>query len=163
MNTSPVRRAAEILFGPVRVRRRLPKSVGSAVVYASPAAGGLRYIFRRSAHLDPTLIAVARAIVRPGNVTWDIGGNIGLFAAAAAGLSGKEGRVYAVEPDPYVYRMLIRTAQAGHPQHAQIVPICGAVAAQPGTVSLQIARRCRSANFLEGYGTTQTGGWRRSY
>lgn len=158
MTTSRIRRAAEILLGPITVRRRLPKSVGSGIVCASAAAGGLRYILRRSSRLDPILLSVARAIVRLGDVTWDIGGNVGLFAAAAAGLSGHEGRVYAIEPDPYVYRFLTRTALSRRDGHAKISPICGAIAVTPSIVTLQIATRCRSANYLEGYGTTQTGG-----
>ena len=54
--------------------------------------------------------------------------------------------------------MLQRTAHASATEHAPIHPICVAVTDHPGLVRFSIARRCRSANFLEGYGTTQTGG-----
>jgi FkbM family methyltransferase len=158
MAVNPIRRALEVLSADLVVKRRLPASVGGAVVVASPGAGGLRYLFRRSQDLDPTLFSVARALVARGDVVWDVGGNVGLFAAASAGLAGKDGQVYSFEPDADVCRMLQRTAHASTAEHARIHPICVAVTDSPGLVRFSIARRCRSANFLEGYGTTQTGG-----
>jgi hypothetical protein len=40
---------------------------------------GLRYLFRDSKNFDPVLYKVALALIKPNDVVWDIGGNIGRY------------------------------------------------------------------------------------
>ena len=89
-----LRRIAEVLLGRITVRRRLPEAVGGGVVIANPKMAGLRYLLRPSKKLDEALFRIVRVLVKPGDVVWDIGANVGLFAASAAGLSGKTCLLY---------------------------------------------------------------------
>ncbi len=153
-----LRRFAEVILGPVGVRRRLPSSVGSGVVWANARVGGLRYLFRASRDIDPVLLKVAASLVRPGDVVWDIGGNVGLFAAAASGLAGATGGVYTIEADRDAFALLCKTASAQGINHAAITPLNVAISNECGTANFEIAKRSRSANSLQGFGSTQTGG-----
>lgn len=152
------RRTAEILLGSVTVRRRLPQVVGRGVVVASPKVGGLRYLFRTSENLDPVLFKVAHALVKPNDVVWDIGANVGLFAAAASGLAGRAGSIYTIEADKDAFLLLQRTANAQPANHAPINCLNVALSSKCGVVRFNIAKRSRSANYIEGFGSTQTGG-----
>ena len=53
-----------------------------------------------------------RGIVRPGDVVFDIGANIGFHSILLADLIGPEGRLYAFEPNPELLPALRRTAQS---------------------------------------------------
>jgi FkbM family methyltransferase len=140
--------------------RRLPKDFGSAPIYSS-AAGGLKFLMRPIATADPILLATARALVRPGDTVWDIGANIGIFAVAAAALTGsKGGLVVAFEPDAALVQLLRRTAARQPKASAEIRVVPAAVAASTGIRTFHIAVRARAANALDGYGGSQMGGVR---
>jgi len=97
-------------------------------------------------------------LVKPNNVVWDVGGNVGLFAVSAAGLAGSGGAIYTIEADKDAFELLARTANAQPSGHAPIKCLNVAVSNQCGVVQFNIAKRSRSANFMEGLGTTQAGG-----
>jgi FkbM family methyltransferase len=52
------------------------------------------------ARFEPSSVQVLRAAVRPGDVVFDVGANIGFFATLFSRWVGAEGRVVAVEPEP---------------------------------------------------------------
>lgn len=154
-----LRRLAEIILGNLTVSRTLPASVGSGRVVATPRVGGLRYLFRPANSLDPTLMKIASAVVRKGDNVWDVGGNVGLFASAAAGLAGPDGRVYSIEADADAYALLNKTARAQNSEtHAAITALNTAISNQCGCVQFNVANRSRSTNSIAGFGSTQTGG-----
>lgn len=152
------RRAAEVLLGSVRVRRRLPKSEGAGLLVASPQVGGLKYLFKRSDHLDPELLRIARLVVNIGSVVWDIGANVGLFSVAAAARAGASGRVVSVEADIDAVTLLNATSRLRLPAHAKMTVLPVAVGTANGFVEFAIAKRARASNAILGYGSTQMGG-----
>src|SRR5579863_7207307 len=111
---SAVERASHRLV----VRRRLPPPFEGARIYVS-TEGGLRYLARTIAQVDPALLRLAADVVRGGDTVWDIGANMGLFTFAAAVMAGPEGRVLAVEPDTDLVGLLRRSA-AGAVGHAPV-------------------------------------------
>lgn len=148
-----LRRLAEVASRGVVLRRRLPARFGSTTLYVSPECG-LRYWRFDLGTIDPVLLDLAERYVRPGDVVWDVGANVGLFAFAAA---HRAARVLAFEPDPWLADLLGRTAQS----FPNVSVIRAAVADYCGRGALHIARRARGSNFLLGQGSTQSGGTRR--
>jgi FkbM family methyltransferase len=140
------------------IRRRLPSPFRAARIYVS-SEGGLRYLRPSLGSVDPDLLRLAAEVVQPGNVVWDIGANVGLFSFAAAAAAGPSGHVLAVEPDVLLARLLRRSAIANLGlAPVEVLPV--AVADEIGIGRFHIARRNRSTNYLDGFGTTQTGGVR---
>lgn len=154
----PLRSALEQATHRIVVRRRLPAPFGAARIYVS-SEGGLRYLGRGMARVDPALMRLAAETVGRGNTVWDIGANLGLFSFAAAVAAGPSGRVLAVEPDTALAGLLRRSAAVNR-GHAPVDVLPAAVSDQESVARFNIARRNRSTNHLDGFGTTQAGGVR---
>ena len=126
--------------------------------YMSVRRSGLRFIFRPMARIDPPLLMAAHKLVKTGDVIWDIGANIGLFAVAAAVRSGNRGKVIAFEPDVWLVQLLRRTSAAQPAKNAPITVVPVAVASGVSLRDFSIAVRSRACNALVEYGNTQMGG-----
>src|SRR4051812_18798477 len=61
---------------------------------------------------EPRSVKVLRAAVRPGDVVYDVGANIGFFATLFSRWVGAEGRVFAVEPEPENLALLRRNLES---------------------------------------------------
>jgi FkbM family methyltransferase len=140
------------------VRRRLPAPFAAARIYVS-SEGGLRFLGRSMTQADPALLRLAAETVRRGDTVWDVGANLGLFSFAAAIAAGPSGRVLAVEPD-IVLAGLLRRSAAVNTGHAQIDVLPAAVSDEESVARFHVARRNRSTNHLDGFGTSQAGGVR---
>jgi FkbM family methyltransferase len=149
-----LRRVAEIASRGIVLRRRLPATFGGKPLYVSPDCG-LRYWRRDLTKADPVLLQMVDRYVWPGDVVWDVGANIGLFGFAAA---HRASRVVLIEADPWLAGLLEKTARF----YGNVSVICAAVADYCGVGTLHIAARARASNFLQGKGSTQTGGERRA-
>jgi FkbM family methyltransferase len=141
------------------IRRRLPADFLRASIHVTPSAG-LRYLYRSMDHVDSVLLGLVKEFVKPGDVVWDVGANVGLFSFAAASLAGPEGHIVAFEPDAWLIQLLRRSAlhQPARSAPVQVVP--AAVASEVSIRTLCLANRSRAANYLAEFGTIQTGGAR---
>ncbi len=90
---------------------------------------------------------LAKELIVPGAVVWDIGANVGIFSFAAAGLAGPEGRVFAVEPDTYLVGVLRHSARLENSHAAPVNVIPCAVSDAFSVATFHIARRARASNF----------------
>ncbi len=138
-------------------RHRFPQTFGGCRMYVSPECG-LHYWLGVG---PENLLKNAAETVAPGQVVWDVGANMGLFSFAAAGLAGPKGRVYAFEPDARLVGLLRRSARL-NPGAAAVEVIPCAISDAISLARLNIAQRSRAANFLDGFGSTQTGGVRET-
>jgi FkbM family methyltransferase len=141
------------------LKRRLPAQFGGGLLFVSPESG-LKYYRSDLNSADPTLFRMAQELVKPADVVWDIGANVGLFTFAAAAISGPGGRVFAVEPDTWLVDLLHRSSRLPVSERASVVVIPLAISDRIELTQLHIAARGRSANFIEGGGSSRTGGTR---
>jgi FkbM family methyltransferase len=106
---------------------------------------------------------MAAELVVPGDVVWDVGANVGLFAFAAAARAGPTGNVYAIEPDTWLVGLLRRSAglEAANRAPVHVLPV--AVSNTVGVSRFHIAKRDRATNYLESCGySAQAGGVRET-
>lgn len=158
-----LRRFAEYLSRGRRHTRRLPAEVGGLPIVVSPEAGGLKYWTRTLDTTDVELLRLAREFVRPGFTVWDVGANQGIFTFAAAWLAGQAGAVVAIEPDVWLATLLSKScALNAHAARAPVTIVPLAASGVVGLSRLNIAKRARASNYLEGFGNNQTGGVRQS-
>ena len=158
--SSILRRVVESLSRHIVFRRNLPAPFQEASILVSGSCG-LAYIFRRMKNVDPTLIRLVVEYVQEDMIVWDVGANLGLFAATASMQVGPNGRVVAFEPDPWLMSILKQSfgKSQSHFQNIELEQF--AIAEATGQRNFGIARRSRSSNALVGYGSTQMGGARR--
>lgn len=152
-----LRTFAERLTRPMVFKRKLPPPFDSVCLYVSPSAG-LKFALKPMAAVDPTLLRCAAQLVRPGDTVWDIGANIGLFAASAAARAGAQGQVVAFEPDVWLVQLLQRTNEIRPSTSAPMTIVPAAVAKDIAIRAFAIAARSRAANALTQYGSSQMGG-----
>ncbi len=139
-------------------RRRLPQEFGGCQMYITPECGLSYWFGLKFAH---GLLMNAAETVKPGDVVWDVGANMGLFSFASAGLAGRSGHVYSFEPDTTLVRLLRKSALL-NPTAAPVEVIPCAVYDSVSLLRFNIANRARASNFLDGFGYSQTGGVRES-
>jgi FkbM family methyltransferase len=156
-----VRSLAERLTHGIVMKRRLPANFGYVPLFVS-TEGGLRYLRPALGKVDPELLRITEELVAPGDVVWDVGANVGLFAFAAAERAGPTGSVYAIEPDTWLVGLLRRSARLEVAKRAQVNVLAVAISDTVGVSRFHIANRARSANYLESCGSTQSGGVRES-
>lgn len=154
------RRVLEQATHPFHVRRRLPGRFKAARIYVS-TEGGLKYLRPSLSRVDSTLLELVSELIKPGDVVWDIGANMGLFSFAAAVAAGGRGSVLAVEPDVLLAAMLHRSA-AANKGIAPVDILAVAVADRLDVGRFNIAMRSRAANHLDGFGYAEKYGVRAS-
>jgi FkbM family methyltransferase len=143
------------------IKRRLPKRLGGRPIFVSPDSA-LQYWNPNLDKSFQSLYRWAERYVRPGDVVWDIGANVGLFSFAAASMAGREGTIIAVEPDAFLIELLRKTAHQCRDDDADITIVPAAVSDRFELAAFSIAERGRSANHLSDVtGSTMHGGARR--
>lgn len=153
------RRVAERLSRGVVLRRHLPPEFQRLPLYVTPEAG-LRH-WGRLSQVDPHLFRMARELVQPGCVVWDVGANVGLFAFSAAARAGASGLVLAIEPDIWLAHLMSRSAREIAQKKTPAAPVkvlCASVSNELRVSELEIAERARASNHLYGVsGSSQAG------
>lgn len=89
--------------------------------------------------------------VRPSDIIWDIGANLGLFAFPAA-LKARTGRVYAFEPDADMAHHLLRATRLRSNRGLNIEVICAALSDADGAAIFEISKFSRAMSRLAGFG-----------
>jgi FkbM family methyltransferase len=157
-----LRTLAERASRGVVLRRRLPERFGRIPIFVTPDAG-LRFWRSNLEAADSQLFDWASEFVHEGEVVWDIGANVGLFAFSSALKAGPNGHVYAVEADLWLATLLRRSAALIDERRAPVEILPVAVSEKLGLARFRIAARGRCANFLEeAGGSSQAGGTRES-
>lgn len=146
----------------VILSRTFPKDLGQKPLLVSPGAA-LAYWKPGLENIDPMLLNIVRKFIQQGQVVWDIGSNMGLFAFAAAYRVCPSGRVLAVEADSWCVNLLRRSGRLPQNQNLNVDILPVAVSNKVGIAKFNIANRGRATNFLTNVnGSSVTGGIRET-
>lgn len=132
------------------VRRTLGKRFGHRRFYASPEAALFWAFPWATAEIDDDLMRFCEEFVTPASVVWDFGGHLGIFAFAAAHQAGPNGFILALEPDPFLAHLMIRTEAERVSTAAPCTVLGCAVGKTAGFATLEVPERSRAANALAG-------------
>jgi len=154
-----IRSLAEKLSRRVVLRRRLSQEFGRRPFYASPDSALSLLKPNLSAFDD--LADVCRQLVKPGDCSWDLGGNLGIFSLMAAHQAGPDAVTVCIEPDPFLASLIQRTSLLPANADRTIHTFCSAVCNEQGIAEFLVADRGRSSNALAETGArSQAGGVR---
>jgi FkbM family methyltransferase len=81
--------------------------VQGSKMYVNPHSGVGVNLLRSKVH-EPNLTRLFKQAIEEGTVVVDVGAHIGYYTLIASKLVGTKGKVYAFEPEPSNYRLLIR-------------------------------------------------------
>jgi FkbM family methyltransferase len=84
--------------------------------------------------------------VTEGMTVVDIGANVGYYTLVAARLSGNKGKVFAFEPEPNNYALLVRNIELNN--YRNVTPIKMAVSNRTGEASLFLNKETGAHGFL---------------
>jgi FkbM family methyltransferase len=94
---------ARIPCGPFRAR--LPRDLGGAAFVCDVRDSIAREAFFTGRY-EPQETVIFNRLVDPGSVVVDVGANWGYFTLLAADRAGRDGRVFALEPNPNLFGQL---------------------------------------------------------
>jgi FkbM family methyltransferase len=86
---------------------------------------------------EPNTLCVLRALLRPGDVFFDVGAHAGLVTLAASRWVGSGGTIYSFEPSEREHRRLVESLELS--SAANVTPVRAAVAATSGRGALRVA------------------------
>jgi FkbM family methyltransferase len=115
-------RAGRVLRMPLRL---IPRRTHVRVI--SGPLRGRRWIAGSSTHgcwigtVERGKLEIFSSAVRGGDVVYDLGAHVGLYALLASDLVGPQGRVYAFEPLPRNIRYLLKHLQMNHVGNCTVV------------------------------------------
>lgn len=101
--------------------------------------------FDRPKKITTSNVRFYKSLVRPGAMVLDIGAHTGDTTVPMALAAGKDGLVLALEPNPYVFKILQQNAFL-NPGNTNIIPACFAATATPGKFSFNYS----DASFCNG-------------
>ena len=81
-----------------------------------------------------------------GTTVVDIGANVGYYTLLAAKLSGNKGKVFAFEPEPDNYALLVRNIELNN--YGNVIPVKMAVTSRKGEANLFINKEPGTHGFL---------------
>jgi FkbM family methyltransferase len=86
-----------------------------------------------SRHERPTITATL-ACANEGDVVWDVGAHTGFYSCLLSQIVGETGEVFAFEPNPNVFSVLVRQLSACNVANAH--PLCLALSESNGTARM---------------------------
>lgn|SRR5208282_3283972 len=95
------------------------------------------------------VIDAMKRFLKPGDVFFDVGANVGYLSAIAAGFVGVRGQVHAFEPVPEYFEKLQRLAQLN--SEYSIATNASAAGANPGACTIYVTREPGQNTLVPSY------------
>ncbi|HWF45341.1 MAG TPA: FkbM family methyltransferase [Candidatus Kapabacteria bacterium] len=124
-------------FGITGVQKIAVPNLSGKFMYVIAEDGGVAHQLIMYRNYEPYESRLVRERVKPGMVVYNIGANLGYYALLASERIGKNGTVYAFEPEPKNFEMLSRTIKENHAANVTAIP--AAVGAMEGVAALSIS------------------------
>lgn len=86
---------------------------------------------------EPEVQAALTQLLRPGNVFYDVGANVGFYTILASKLIGPNGHVYAFEPVPSNVLAINHNLKLSHADNVTVIPC--AVTDSPGVLAITLS------------------------
>ena len=83
---------------------------------------------------EKQMTEIFNKVVKEGNTILDLGANLGYYTLLAAKLVGKNGKVFAFEPEPRNYNLLLKNIALN--EYENVVPMQKAISDKAGVVKL---------------------------
>jgi FkbM family methyltransferase len=146
LNSAHLRAAGRLLKRTLRPVPKIAAGPGQGLRFdVGPASG-----FFLTGRVEEPVQQVLQALLRPGNVFYDIGGNVGFFTLLGARLVGSTGAVYAFEPVPGNAVAIQRNASLNRATHVTVIQV--ALSDESGSRRLLLAEHAGGA-VLESVGS----------
>ncbi len=87
---------------------------------------------------------VFKKVIKEGDVVLDLGANVGYYTLLAARLVGKEGKVYAFEPEPTNYSLLLKNIELN--EYNNVVAVQKAVSNVTGKIKFFLDKKDTGAH-----------------
>lgn len=97
----------------------------------------------------PVVVDAMKHVLKPGDIFFDVGANIGYLSAVAAGLVGTQGQVHCFEPVPAYFARLKRFAEL-NPEYAIHANCCAAGETQT-TRPIYVTKEAGQSTLVSSY------------
>jgi len=124
-------------FGITGIQKIAVPNLAGKFMYAIAEDGGVAHQLIMYRHYEPYESRLVRKHVKPGMVVYNIGANLGYYAMLASECTGKNGAVYAFEPEPKNFHLLSRTIEENRAANVTAIP--AAVGAMEGIAALSLS------------------------
>jgi len=122
-------------------------NINGIKLFANPNIHGVGWILLVQGVYEPgTVDLFMKLLTREGMVVVDLGANVGYFTMVAAKLVGNSGKVYAFEPEPSNFELLLRNIKLNG--YTNVVPINKAVSNREGPGELFISNHRTSESQI---------------
>ncbi|MGD0745771.1 MAG: FkbM family methyltransferase [Verrucomicrobiota bacterium] len=130
----------EIFYG-IGLKPRAREYSFDIVSFQTPSDGEIFYAQWRHPkesrkQLAPSSVAAARKFLRPGDVAIDIGAHTGDSTLPLALAAGPTGAVFALEPNPYVFKILLANVALNR-KKTNVYPLMFAATPQDGAFEFE--------------------------
>jgi len=120
------------------LRPRTPLTIsGITATFWTPTP--ILYSRIRELHGEDRMLNYLIAATEADDIFWDVGANIGVYSLILSQVVGKNGLVYAFEPEPQSYEWLCRNRQLNEAQNIEPLPM--ALGESEGETTLYPAER----------------------
>ncbi|MBS3100842.1 FkbM family methyltransferase [Candidatus Woesearchaeota archaeon] len=124
--------------------------VGMHKMYASTLDRIFALLLWKFSALEAFETKLLGKIVKKGMVVYDIGANVGYYTLIFAHLVGRKGRVYAFEPEPENYRLLLKNIRASNCRN--VIAIKKAVSDKSGKVKFFVSEAYKGDHSMSDLG-----------